>query len=207
MIKDCTKSYNTSEESGVKLNYFDNKIDQFATYLQKRNNLDHIQFLQVRLGMQIIVGNFFKIVATYGISLLFGVFLYTLITHLCYMLVRYNAHGAHAKSSLLCYVQSILTFVFVPYLLIHLDLSLTYMFVLSIIGLFFIFKYAPAETKKQPIPIKLIKRKKIKSIIMYILIMVLSIIINPIYAQFTLLGIIVESFTLLPIFFPKEELS
>ena len=50
MIKDCTKSYNDSEESGVKLNYFDNKIDQFATYLQKRNNLDHIQFLQVRLG-------------------------------------------------------------------------------------------------------------------------------------------------------------
>lgn len=44
MIKDCTKSYNNSEESGVKLNYFDNKIDQFATYLQKRNNLDHIQF-------------------------------------------------------------------------------------------------------------------------------------------------------------------
>lgn len=39
MIKDCTKSYNDSEESGVKLNYFDNKIDQFATYLQKRNNL------------------------------------------------------------------------------------------------------------------------------------------------------------------------
>ncbi|MDT4076464.1 histidine kinase, partial [Staphylococcus aureus] len=29
MIKDCTKSYNNSEESGVKLNYFDNKIDQF----------------------------------------------------------------------------------------------------------------------------------------------------------------------------------
>ncbi|HDL6574596.1 TPA: histidine kinase, partial [Staphylococcus aureus] len=26
------------------MNYFDNKIDQFATYLQKRNNLDHIQF-------------------------------------------------------------------------------------------------------------------------------------------------------------------
>ncbi|HED5948972.1 TPA: histidine kinase, partial [Staphylococcus aureus] len=23
------------------MNYFDNKIDQFATYLQKRNNLDH----------------------------------------------------------------------------------------------------------------------------------------------------------------------
>ncbi len=35
MIKDCTKSYNDSEESGVKLNYFDNKIDQFATYLQR----------------------------------------------------------------------------------------------------------------------------------------------------------------------------
>ncbi|MBR9332538.1 histidine kinase, partial [Staphylococcus aureus] len=58
------------------MNYFDNKIDQFATYLQKRNNLDHIQFLQVRLGMQIIVGNFFKILVTYSIVYILNIFLF-----------------------------------------------------------------------------------------------------------------------------------
>lgn len=138
MIKDCTKSYNNSEESGVKLNYFDNKIDQFATYLQKRNNLDHIQFLQVRLGMQIIVGNFFKILVTYSISIFLSVFLFTLVTHLSYMLIRYNAHGAHAKSSILCYIQSILTFVFVPYFLINIDINFTYLLALSILATYLV---------------------------------------------------------------------
>lgn len=205
MVKDCTKSYNNSEESGVKLNYFDNKIDQFATYLQKRNNLDHIQFLQVRLGMQIIVGNFFKILVTYSISIFLSVFLFTLVTHLSYMLIRYNAHGAHAKSSILCYIQSILTFVFVPYFLINIDINFTYLLALSIIGLISVVIYAPAATKKQPIPIKLVKRKKYLSIIMYLLVLILSLIIHPFYAQFMLLGILVESITLLPIFFPKED--
>ncbi|HCW9736553.1 TPA: accessory gene regulator B family protein, partial [Staphylococcus aureus] len=135
------------------MNYFDNKIDQFATYLQKRNNLDHIQFLQVRLGMQIIVGNFFKILVTYSISIFLSVFLFTLVTHLSYMLIRYNAHGAHAKSSILCYIQSILTFVFVPYFLINIDINFTYLLALSIIGLISVVIYAPAATKKQPIPI------------------------------------------------------
>ncbi|MBR9236482.1 histidine kinase, partial [Staphylococcus aureus] len=74
------------------MNYFDNKIDQFATYLQKRNNLDHIQFLQVRLGMQIIVGNFFKILVTYSISIFLSVFLFTLITNLTFYLIRRHAH-------------------------------------------------------------------------------------------------------------------
>ncbi|MBR9251517.1 hypothetical protein HBQ25_09495, partial [Staphylococcus aureus] len=92
------------------MNYFDNKIDQFATYLQKRNNLDHIQFLQVRLGMQIIVGNFFKILVTYSISIFLSVFLFTLITNLTFYLIRRHAHGAHAPSSFWCYVESIILF-------------------------------------------------------------------------------------------------
>ncbi|MBR9127952.1 histidine kinase, partial [Staphylococcus aureus] len=70
------------------MNYFDNKIDQFATYLQKRNNLDHIQFLQVRLGMQIIVGNFFKILVTYSISIFLNIFIFTLITNISFYLIR-----------------------------------------------------------------------------------------------------------------------
>lgn len=86
MIKDCTKSYNNSEESGVKLNYFDNKIDQFATYLQKRNNLDHIQFLQVRLGMQVLAKNIGKLIVMYTIAYILNIFLFTLITNLTFYL-------------------------------------------------------------------------------------------------------------------------
>ena len=38
----------------------DNKIEQFSRYLQQRNNLEHIEFLKIRLGMQAVAINFLK---------------------------------------------------------------------------------------------------------------------------------------------------
>ena len=110
MIKDCTKSYNNSEESGVKLNYFDNKIDQFATYLQKRNNLDHIQFLQVRLGMQVLAKNIGKLIVMYTLAYILNIFIFTLITNISFYLIRRYAHGAHAPSSFLVLYRKHYTF-------------------------------------------------------------------------------------------------
>ncbi|PXA57721.1 hypothetical protein DD897_15275, partial [Staphylococcus pseudintermedius] len=75
------------------MNYFDNKIDQFATYLQKRNNLDHIQFLQVRLGMQVLAKNIGKLIVMYTIAYILNIFLFTLITTLTFYLIRRHDHG------------------------------------------------------------------------------------------------------------------
>lgn len=41
------------------LKVIDNKIENLARSLQKRNNLDHIEYLKMRLGMQVFVNNFF----------------------------------------------------------------------------------------------------------------------------------------------------
>ena len=38
----------------------DEKIEQFANYLRRKNNLDYIQFLKVRLGMQVVASNIEK---------------------------------------------------------------------------------------------------------------------------------------------------
>ncbi|BCN91492.1 accessory gene regulator ArgB-like protein [Staphylococcus argenteus] len=205
MIKDCTKSYNTSEESGVKLNYFDNKIDQFATYLQKRNNLDHIQFLQVRLGMQVLAKNIGKLIVMYTLAYILDIFLYTLITNLSFYLIRRYAHGAHAPSSFWCYIESITLFIILPLLILHLHINGTIMIVLTIICLGLVIKYAPAATKKKPIPKRLIKQKKYLSIIISTILFIITLLVNEQYAQFIQLGIIIEAITLLPFFFTKEE--
>lgn len=187
------------------MKYVDNKIDQFATYLQKKNNLDRIQFLQVRLGMQVVVSNLAKTIVVYSIAIILHVFWYTLATHLAYILIRINAHGAHAKSSLLCHIQNILIFVLLPWLVASLEIPMSIMYGLAIIGFIFILLYAPAATKKQPIPKRQVKRKQVLSIVMYIILSVIAIIFTVPYSQLILLGIIIESITLLPIFFPKEE--
>ena len=50
----------TLEESSKQVKIIDKNIEQFAQYLQRKNNLDHIQFLKVRLGMQVVAGNIEK---------------------------------------------------------------------------------------------------------------------------------------------------
>ncbi|MBR8873160.1 histidine kinase [Staphylococcus aureus] len=189
------------------MNYFDNKIDQFATYLQKRNNLDHIQFLQVRLGMQIIVGNFFKILVTYSISIFLNIFLFTLITNLTFYLIRRHAHGAHAPSSFWCYVESIILFILLPLVIVNFHINFLIMIILTVISLGVISVYAPAATKKKPIPVRLIKRKKYYAIIVSLTLFIITLIIKEPFAQFIQLGIIIEAITLLPIFFIKEDLK
>lgn len=64
--------------------FIDAKIDNFAKQLQQRNNLDRIEYLKMRLGMQVVVNNFFKTIVIYGVSLLCHMFLYTLTVHLTF---------------------------------------------------------------------------------------------------------------------------
>ncbi|MBE5664659.1 accessory gene regulator AgrB [Staphylococcus sp. SS60] len=187
------------------MNYFDNKIDQFATYLQKRNNLDHIQFLQVRLGMQVLAKNIGKLIVMYTIAYILDIFIYALITNLSFYIIRRYAHGAHAPSSFWCYIESITLFIILPLLLLHLHINGTIMIVLTIICLGLVIKYAPAATKKKPIPKRLIKQKKYLSIIISTILFIVTLLVTEQYAQFIQLGIIIEAITLLPFFFTKEE--
>ncbi|PWZ79471.1 accessory regulator AgrB, partial [Staphylococcus pseudintermedius] len=70
----------------------DNGIEKMALKLQQRQNLSHIEFLKVRLGMQVVVINSFKAVVTYGLALLLNIFLYTLIVHLTFLALRTYSH-------------------------------------------------------------------------------------------------------------------
>lgn len=193
------------KESSEQVKIIDTKIDQFANYLQQRNNLDRIQFLKVRLGMQVVVSNIAKFIVTYGLALIFHVFWYTLVTHIAYMILRFYAHGAHAKSSILCHIQNILIFLIIPWLIVKLSIGHFTMLLFALIGYFIVITYAPAATKKQPIPKRLVKRKRILSIVLYMLLVIISFIVKEPYSQLILFGLIVESTTLLPIFFPKED--
>lgn len=195
----------THEESSRQVKIIDKKIDQFANYLQRKNNLDRIQFLKVRLGMQVVVSNIEKTIVVYGLVLIFHTFLYTLLTHVSYFLIRSHAHGAHAKSSLLCHIQNIILFIILPILIVKYDISYLFLLLLTFIGFISVCKYAPAATRKQPIPKRLRKRKKILSIVLFLLIVAISLVTPNPYNKLLLYGIFLESMTLLPIFFPKED--
>ncbi|MBH9580566.1 accessory gene regulator AgrB [Staphylococcus felis] len=183
----------------------DQAIEQLALKLKEKQHLDHIEFLKVRLGMQVVAINFFKGIVTYGLALLLNIFLYTLTVHISYFVLRYFSHGAHAKSSLLCHIQNIVFFVIIPFLINYYDITFSYMLFLTIIGLIVVIRYAPAATRKQPIKSSRKKGLKLKSIVVIITLIVISIFIPQPYQQLICYGLVLQAGTLLPIFFPKEE--
>ena len=65
-------------------------------------------------------------------------------------LIRSNAHGAHAKSSLLCHIQNIILFILFPYLIIKFDVKYLILLFLALIGFIIVIKNAPAATKNNP---------------------------------------------------------
>ncbi|MGW7977304.1 accessory regulator AgrB [Staphylococcus xylosus] len=185
--------------------FIDTKIDNFAKSLQLRNNLDNIEYLKMRLGMQVVVSNLFKTIVIYGVSLLCNMFLYTLTVHLSFFIIRYFAHGAHAKNSLACYLESLVYFVLLPWIVGYIQVSSLIMYPLALIGLIIISLYAPSATKKQPIPQRLRKGKKIKAICVTICLLLISLFLTEPYQQLILLGIIIIAILQFPIFFPKED--
>lgn len=185
--------------------FIDTKIDNFAKSLQLRNNLDHIAYLKMRLGMQVVVSNLFKTIVIYGVSILCHMFLYTLTVHLSFFIIRHFAHGAHAKNSLACYIESLFYFILLPWIIGYIQVSSLIMYPLAIIGLVLIIVFAPSITKKQPIPERLRKGKKIKAICVTLMLLLISLFLNEPYQQLMLLGVIIISILQLPIFFPKED--
>lgn len=75
--------------------------------------------------------------------------------------VRRFAHGAHARSSLLCHIQNLVLFVALPWSIVHFQVSWTFMILLAFIAFIIIICYAPAATKNNPYcPILERKRKE-----------------------------------------------
>lgn len=182
----------------------DNGIESLARKIQHHQNLDHIDFLKVRLGIQIVAINFFKAIVTYGLALLLNTILYTLTVHVSYILVRRFSHGAHARSSLMCHIQNILLFVLVPWAIAYYTIPFRYMFILSLVGWLIVIIYAPAATKKQPIKASRKRGLKIKSIVVTKIVLGIALVVPAPYQQLICFGVTLQAVTLLPIFFPKE---
>ncbi|MCY1621018.1 accessory gene regulator AgrB [Staphylococcus pettenkoferi] len=185
--------------------FIDNIIEKFASYLRDRNNLDYITYLKVKLGIQVAYNNISKGIVTYGISLLCNMFFYTLTVHITYFILKLFAHGAHAKSAILCHIQNIVSFILVPYLIVSFRPDSRILMGLVFLNLIILLIYAPRTTKKQPLPFKYRKGKKIKTMILATLILILSIFIKEPYSVLLLYSEILIGISQLPIFVPKEE--
>ena len=153
--------------------------NKLLNYIRKNTDYDEIKLKEIEYGFMSIYLTFSKILVIVIISIILGIFREVILFMLFFNLLRTVAFGLHATKSWICLISSTLIFILIPLLCIYININLYIKLIIGITGIIFIFKNAPADTKKKPIVSK--KRRltyKILSTILSIIYVICSILIN-----------------------------
>ena len=148
-------------------------------YIEKNTDYNKIKLKEIEYGIVSIYLTFSKIIIILILSLILGIFKEVIIFMILFNILRTTGFGLHATKSWICLLSSTLIFIGVPLLSIYIKLNLYIKILIGIIGIAFMFKNAPADTKKRPIVNK--RRRfifKISSTILAIIFTISAIIIN-----------------------------
>ena len=99
-------------------------IGKIMTYIKKHKNLSDNEFLEIEYGLTGIYLTFSKIIIISIISILLGIFKEMIIFMLLFNIIRTTAFGLHATKSWICLISSILFFVLLPFICIHIYLNM-----------------------------------------------------------------------------------
>ncbi|MBR2055465.1 MAG: accessory gene regulator AgrB [Mycoplasmataceae bacterium] len=138
-------------------------INSCMNYIKKNTNYDKTKLAEIKYGLEGIYLTFSKIIIISVLTIFLGVFKEMFIYMLIYNVLRSPSFGLHATKSWICLISSTILFVGIPYLCILLSIPLLLKTIIGILGICFMFKNSPADTKKRPIINK--KRRKIYKLI------------------------------------------
>lgn len=175
-------------------------INKQLNFIKRYNNLDDEKLSIIKYGLESIYILITKLVIILIAAFLLGLLKQTIIFLLFYNLVRLPSFGLHATKSCICLISSLLIFIILPYVCTILVIPTNYKLIMGIIGLFFMFKNAPADTYKRPIINK--KRRLVYKILSCIITVVMTCISLFIKDQFLassiLISIILQCFMISP---------
>jgi len=126
-------------------------INHWIKTIKKYKNISSDKEEVLRYGLEGFYLTVTKTFVIMVIAAIFNCFWESIIFTILFGLLRSFSHGLHAKKSWLCWVVSIVTFVFIPLLaknyIIHQNIKV----LIGLIGTILIFKNSPADTYKRPI--------------------------------------------------------
>jgi len=127
--------------------------------ITKGKDLDRIDYLKCKLGLETFLINVSKLSIVYGIAIVVGLFWPVFIFHLAYVSIRTYAYGVHCESSFQCTIISCILLIGLPAILnigLPAVLSIVQLprisfIIIYVVSHLILKKYAPAATKKNGI--------------------------------------------------------
>ena len=142
-------------------------------YIKKNTDYDEITLKEIEYGIISIYLTLTKFIVISAICILLGIFKEMLIFTVFFNILRIPAFGLHATKSWMCWISSTIIFILLPTLCIYLKINIYLKIIIGLFCIMFMFKNAPADTKKRPIISK--KRRKIYKTISTILAIIFTI--------------------------------
>lgn len=175
-------------------------IKKCMDYIEKNTSYDEIKLKEIEYGLVGIYLSIEKLLLLIILAIILKIFKEVIIYILIYNLLRTPSFGLHATKSWICMIATTILFIGIPYLCIFLNIPIILKVIISIIGICFMFKNAPADTKKRPIVNK--KRRKVYKIISTIVAIIFTVcsifIKNKFISNCFIFGLIMQNFMISP---------
>lgn len=189
------------EETVNKMGLTESFASKLAMRINKERDGSRIDYLKMKLGIEMLVINLTKSFIVYGVAIAFHILLQTLILHAAYFAIRRVAFGLHANSSTICTIISVLAFVGTPILCQYIWFNNYLVIGLGVILTLLLYRYAPADTDKYPL-LGVERRNKMRkeAVITCIIIMIIALICpSPMIKSLLVCGVLIQVVAILPV--------
>lgn len=126
-------------------------MKKIMKYINNNSDYSKEQLLEIEYGLTGIYLTLSKMIIISIIASWLGLFKEMIIFMILFNIIRTTAFGLHATKSWICLLSSTIIFIVIPIICKYLFLHEYIKIILGLASIAFIFKNAPADTKKRPI--------------------------------------------------------
>ena len=158
-------------------------------------------FEKLQYGIYVFYLNTLKTLLLIVISLILGILPYIAVFAFAYGSLRIYSFGVHLKSTWLCTLLGLAYYLGSTYLALNVCIPIAVKAFIILLCAVCFFIYAPAQTRKRPIPEHQRKALKPKSVAMFLVVTVCMFVLHnfPVYSSLVFMAAVCQTINLLPV--------
>lgn len=134
-------------------------ITKIMRYIANNTNYTNVRLKEIEYGLVSLYLTLTKTVVIILFAIFLGIIKEVLIFMILFNILRTTGFGLHATKSWVCLLSSLIIFLIIPSICKFVYLSNYIKLIICVLGVIFIYKNAPADTKKKPIVNKKLRFK------------------------------------------------
>lgn len=178
-------------------------LENSMNFICKYQSISDYDKKKVKYGLEGLYLTITKMVLLTILALLLNMFKEFILVVVFFNVIRYTGFGFHAEKSYQCLLFSTFNFIAIPFLLLHIQLSNFFVYIICAICIFHYLLFAPADTKKRPLSNKRkrIIRKIVTVTIGFIYTLMIILLNNTYWTSIILSAMIIQAIIISPIIY------